>query len=261
MTPGPTRRELLVALPALALAACTGAAKRRTTAPTGATSTTTTTARVARTTAPTEPGAVAGGPARFVRSGPQDPSAVAFTFHGAGDVGLLDQLLGMASAHQAPLTIFAVGQWLDANPTVARRILAAGHELANHTYTHPSLGRLAADKVAVEVTRGRDALIRHAGSPGRWFRPSGVEVPGAVILTAAGAAGYATVVGYDVDPHDYQDPGAAAVRARTAAGLHAGAIVSLHTGHAGTVQALGGILGDAAAKGLRPVTVSELLRA
>jgi len=194
-----------------------------------------------------------------VRAGPTDRRAVAFTFHGSGDVGLLDELLAVAASRRAPVTIFAVGTWLDENPALARHILGAGHELANHTFTHPSLGRLDSAQVAVEITRCRDALTRHAGMPGRWFRPSGIEVPTAPILTQAARAGYATVVGYDVDPRDYQDPGAAAVRSRTAAGIHAGAIVSLHTGHRGTVDALAAILDDAAGQGLRPVTVSQLL--
>jgi peptidoglycan/xylan/chitin deacetylase (PgdA/CDA1 family) len=196
-----------------------------------------------------------------VQQGRVDKPLVAFTFHGSGDIALLDALLAVAASHHAPLTVFAVGQWLDANAGVARRILDGGHELANHTYTHPSLGRVAASQVAQEITKCRDTLRAHVGSPGRWFRPSGIDVPGSTILAAAADAGYHTVVGFSVDPRDYQDPGAAAVRSRTAAAMHAGAIISLHTGHRGTVDAMAGMLEDAAAKGLRPVTVTELLAA
>ena len=256
MTTRPTRRQVLAAVPALVLSACTMSRRKESAldrAP----------AHTSATTAPPPPSSAVppsgGPPARFVRRGGGTRPEIAFTFHGSGDVALLEELLAVAAAHQAPLTVFAVGQWLDASPGVAHRILGAGHELANHTYTHPSLGHLAVDRVGAEISEGRDALIRHAGSPGRWFRPSGVEVPGDTILEAAGAAGYATVVGYDVDPHDYRDPGAAVVRTRTAAGTHPGAIVSLHTGHRGTVDALAGMLADAAGKGLRPVTVSQLL--
>lgn len=246
---GLSRRAFLLGIPAALLGACSrgGAPAARPAPPTTAP------AAVAAT-APPPPATAA-----FVRRGPATRPVVALTFHGSGDPALLDDLLAVAAAHRAPLTVFAVGQWLDANPPIARRILAGGHELANHTYTHPPLARAGADQARQEAARCRDALVRHAGEPGRWFRPSGVEVPGAAILGAAAAAGYATVVGYDVDPRDYQDPGAAAVRSRVAAGLAPGAIVSLHTGHRGTVDALGGILDDAAARGLRPVTVSELL--
>ncbi|HET7490036.1 MAG TPA: polysaccharide deacetylase family protein [Acidimicrobiales bacterium] len=246
-----SRRAFLLGAPAAVLGACAKAGGGRAAAPTPPSSATTAPAP-STTTRP-------GGRSAFVRRGPAAHPTVALTFHGSGDVALLDELLAVAAAHRAKLTIFAVGQWLDANPPVARRILAGGHELANHTYTHPALGRVSAEEARLEASRCRDALVAHAGTPGRWFRPSGVEVPGDTILGAAAAAGYPTVVGYDVDPHDYQDPGAAQVRSRVSTGLAPGAIVSLHTGHRGTVDALGGILDDAAAKGLRAVTVSELL--
>ena len=67
------------------------------------------------------------------------------------------------------------------------------------------------------------------------------------------------MIGYDIDPLDYQDPGATAVRTRVAAGLHPGAIVSLHTGHAGTVTAFEPMVNEARARGLHPVRVRDLL--
>jgi peptidoglycan/xylan/chitin deacetylase (PgdA/CDA1 family) len=114
--------------------------------------------------------------------------------------------------------------------------------------------------VADEIVRCRDALTRHAGSPGAWFRPSGVEVPSALILAEAGRAGYRTVVGYDVDPLDYEDPPAAAIASRVAARLHPGAIVSLHTGHANTVTAFEPMVADARRRQLTPVRLGDLLR-
>jgi peptidoglycan/xylan/chitin deacetylase (PgdA/CDA1 family) len=79
------------------------------------------------------------------------------------------------------------------------------------------------------------------------------------VLDVAGAAGYPTVLGFDVDPFDYQDPGAAAITQRTLAAVGRGSVVSLHFGHAGTVAALPGILDGLDAKGLTPVTASKLL--
>ncbi len=185
---------------------------------------------------------------------------MALTFHGAGDVAVVDNLLAAARQARVPITVFAVGQWLDANPTMAGRLRADGHELANHTYTHPSLGQLGRTGVATEITKCRDVLSQQSGSAGRWFRPSGIETPTQVMLDEAGAAGYPTVVGYDVDPLDYTDPGAAAVVRATTAGLHPGAIVSLHTGHPGTVDAFAPIVAAIAAANLEPVVVSDLLR-
>jgi peptidoglycan/xylan/chitin deacetylase (PgdA/CDA1 family) len=243
---------MLVAIPAFVVGAC---AKGGSKAANGAR------ALVSSSTAPHPTTSLAPSRAMpaFVRRGPSTVKAVALTFHGSGDVGLLRELLAIAADRHAALTIFAVGQWLDLNPSVAHTILAGGHELANHTYTHPALGRAAPAAARAEIVKCRDALARHAGSGGRWFRPSGIEVPTPTILQAAAAGGYGTCVGYDLDPHDYQDPGAAAVRTRVAAGLHPGAIVSLHTGHRGTVDALPAILDSLDSHALRPVTVTQLL--
>jgi len=67
-----------------------------------------------------------------------------------------------------------------------------------------------------------------------------MDVASPLVLEQAAKAGYSTVVGYDIDPHDYQDPGALAIVERVRAGLHPGAIVSLHTAHEGTVTARSG---------------------
>jgi peptidoglycan/xylan/chitin deacetylase (PgdA/CDA1 family) len=170
-------------------------------------------------------------------------------------------MLDLTRRLRVPITVFAVGNWLDANPGIARELLDAGHELANHTYTHPVIGRLDRAGVNAEITRGRDALETHAGLPGRWFRPSGMDVATPLVLEEAGRAGYATVVGYSVDSHDYLDPGPSVVEARVAAGLAPGAIVSLHLGHPGTVAAMEPMVRRVRAAGLEPVTVSTLLAA
>lgn len=203
-----------------------------------------------------------GGPARFVQHGPANSHAVALTFHGSGDPALTRQMLDTARRLGVPLTVFAVGNWLDANPGMARELLDSGHELANHTYTHPVIGRLGGADVLREITRCRDALAAHAGAaPARWFRPSGMDVATPLVLEEAGKAGYRTVVGYSVDSRDFTDPGPAAIESRVAAGLAPGAIVSLHLGHPGTITAMEPMVQHLRSAGLRAVTVSELLGA
>jgi peptidoglycan/xylan/chitin deacetylase (PgdA/CDA1 family) len=246
-----SRRALLAAGAAVVTGACAGSGSgsggspRRPSAAPGPT-----TATTDRPTAALAP---------FVQTGPSTGDGVALTFHGSGNTDVVTQLLAAASRLDARITVFAVGRWLDDNPTMARRILDGGGELANHTYTHPVLTRLGPPATLDEIVRCRDALERHGGSPGRWFRPSGTPTPTATIEDAARRAGYTTIVGYDVDPLDYQDPGATLVASRVETALHPGAIVSLHTGHPGTVDAFTPIVSAMRRRGLRPVTVSELL--
>jgi peptidoglycan/xylan/chitin deacetylase (PgdA/CDA1 family) len=260
----PSRRTILATL---ALAGCGGAvskARAKGQLPSGATSpplaTATSTAPISTPSAapPTSTGAP-GGPAIEVVNGSRTKPQVALTFHGNGDPALAESLLQAAEAKGAHITVFAVGNWLSVNQTLGRRILAAGHGLANHTYTHPDLTALSETGVEQEFAKARDVLVQVSGDNGRYARPSQMNRSTPLVRAAAGLAGYRTVVAFDVDPSDYLDPGAALVISRTLAGVQPGSIVSLHLGHAGTVQALPSILDGLKARGLTPVTVHTLL--
>jgi peptidoglycan/xylan/chitin deacetylase (PgdA/CDA1 family) len=80
-----------------------------------------------------------------------------------------------------------------------------------------------------------------------------------VVLAVAGDAGYPVVLGFDVDPLDYDQPGPDVVAQRVLDHVKTGSIVSLHFGYAGTVAALPKILDGLAQRQLTPVTTSQLL--
>jgi peptidoglycan/xylan/chitin deacetylase (PgdA/CDA1 family) len=200
-----------------------------------------------------------GGPAIEVATGPASRREVALTFHGAGDPAIARQLLDILARSGAAVTVLAVGSWLQANPALARAIVAGGHELGNHTYNHLDIDSLPPAQAQAEIVRCRDLLRTLVGSGGEHFRPSQTQHASAEVLALAGAAGYRTCLSYSVDSLDYTDPGADAVRANVAQ-AGPGAIVSMHFGHPGTVTALPGILADLAARGLRPVTAARLLQ-
>ncbi|HEX5587078.1 MAG TPA: polysaccharide deacetylase family protein, partial [Acidimicrobiia bacterium] len=233
------RRTFLTAGALAVLAACSSGGDDNAARGTSVSSTTGAAATTApATTAPatTTPAAGTQGPARFVDHGLEAHRRVALTFHTNGDLTLASQLLDVLAQHDTVITAFVVGNWLDANPAWGRKLVDAGHEVANHTYTHPSFLSLSRDAMLDEIVRCRDALARDAGTPGKFFRPSGTDdgtvAPPDVVLDVAAAAGYPTVLGFDVDPFDYDDPGADVVTQRTLAAVQPGSIVSLHFGHA-----------------------------
>jgi peptidoglycan/xylan/chitin deacetylase (PgdA/CDA1 family) len=202
--------------------------------------------------------------ARAVANGPRDRAQVALTFHigpheAGQDVSLAHRLLDEAAGLAVPITVFAVGQWLDEHADLVPAILGPGNELDNHTYTHPALATLPAGQVAQEIVGCRDVLTRLAPTQGRYFRPSGTSTATPLIIERAGAAGYSTVVDFDVDPLDYKSPGADAVVARVRAATRPGSIVSMHFGYPGTVAAFGRVVANLRTAGLTPVTVHTLL--
>jgi len=191
--------------------------------------------------------------------GPPDRAQVALTLHGQGDDQLVRAALTGLAQSDTHVTVLAVGSWLAEHPALARAILDGGHELGNHTYAHLDITSLSPADQYAEITRCADVLRRLTGSAGRWFRPSQTPRATAELQKQAQRAGYPTCLAYDVDSLDYTDPGAAAIVATTLAGVHNGSIVSLHLGHAGTVDALPALIEALRRRGLAPVTATQLL--
>ncbi|MCK7627907.1 polysaccharide deacetylase family protein [Streptomyces sp. RS10V-4] len=214
--------------------------------------------RSARHPAARPPTRAPGLPAEIAH-GPRDGHAVALTFHGRGDPALGRALLTEAERAGVRVTVLAVGDWLDEQPAMARRILDGGHELGNHTMHHRDIGALPADAAYAEISQCADRLRKLTGSIGSWFRPSRTQRATPQVIQLARRAGYPHVLSYDVDSLDANDPGAPAVRRTVLDGVRPGSVVSLHLGHAGTVAALPPILDGLRRRGLRAVTTTELV--
>jgi peptidoglycan/xylan/chitin deacetylase (PgdA/CDA1 family) len=251
-----TRRGFLAVVPVVA-AAC--AAPPVSGAPASALPPTA--APATATPAPTSaaPAPRAGGPARELVHATSGRPQVALTFHGAGDLDLARKILTGLAARGAAVTVLAVGTWLQQYPDAARLVTDNGHELGNHTWSHPTLSALSESGIRAEIERCRDRIAALTGSPGAFFRPSAAQHATPTVLRLAGAAGYATVLSYDVDSRDFTDPGAPAVE-RVVGAAAAGSVVSMHLGHPGTLVALPGLLDDLARRGVEPVTASALFR-
>ncbi|MBE1496175.1 peptidoglycan/xylan/chitin deacetylase (PgdA/CDA1 family) [Amycolatopsis lexingtonensis] len=251
-----TRRGLFgFALGAAALTACSAPSPSPAPGPGSASHSPVTTTPFA-TSAPASP--PPSGPATEVSRSTSGRPQVGLTFHGAGDLQVTREVLDVVHQHGARITVLAVGTWLAAHPDAARMVRDGGHELGNHTWSHPALSGYAAEPMYAEIQRCRDKLVELTGSPGGFFRQSQGQHATPRELAEAGHAGYPKVLSYDVDSLDWTDPGPAAIRAAVAK-ARAGSVVSMHLGHPGTVAALPGILADLADRGLAPVTASELL--
>jgi peptidoglycan/xylan/chitin deacetylase (PgdA/CDA1 family) len=235
-------------------AACTGADGGRDRPPTE-TGPATGSATGTATAAPTRSGP---SPPEVV-NGPRDRPNVALTFHGQGDPAQIGLLLDELERGDARVTVLAVGSWLDAAPAMARRVLDGGHELGNHTQNHVAVSNLPADRAFAEIDACAARLKRLTGSIGSWFRPSQTQHATPTVRAQAAKVGYPTCLSYDLDSLDSTDPGAAAVARTTLAGVRNGSIVSLHFGHAGTVTAMPEILDGLRQRGLRAVTMTELV--
>ncbi|MGZ4770449.1 MAG: polysaccharide deacetylase family protein, partial [Ilumatobacteraceae bacterium] len=87
------------------------------------------------------------GPATYVNHGPSDVDNVALTFHLGGNPTLVAELLDLLKTSGVHSTLFAIGDWLTANPQLGHRAVDDGHELGNHTKSHLSMLKLSRSAV------------------------------------------------------------------------------------------------------------------
>ena len=186
---------------------------------------------------------------------------VALTFHGAGDPVLVQKLLAIFKSTSTPVSVFAIGKWLQGYPAVAKQIVDAGYDIGNHTMNHYQMKTLNAKEADTEIAGCAAELKKLIGNHGKWFRPSGTQYSNAIIRTAALKYGYKQCIAYDVDSHDYQDVGKKVVLADISKAIKNGSILSLHFGHQDTIDAMPTLLENLHAKGLTPVTLTTLLGA
>jgi peptidoglycan/xylan/chitin deacetylase (PgdA/CDA1 family) len=183
---------------------------------------------------------------------------IAITFDDGPHVTNTPRLLNMLKERNIKATFFVVGQCAKEYPSIIRRILAEGHEIGSHTYTHRSLPTLSEDTVRQEITKTDAAVTEAANYHMRVMRPPYGATNLRIKKWFYDEFGYPTIL-WDVDPFDWKKPGASVVKSRIVSGTRNGSIILCHDIHAGTIDAMPDTLDTLLAKGFHFVTVSQLL--
>lgn len=192
---------------------------------------------------------------RTVASGPL-VNAVALTFDDALVSGST-RLVEILEAKKAPATFFITGDPGPLTPLV-HRILCLGGEMGSHGYTHRPLPQLTIEEATAELVASRLALGTAAGQPPRFFRPPLRALDPALVEIAA-QAGMITIL-WSVSADDVSEQAtAASVERAVLSQAHPGAIIVLHSAPEATIDALPAIIDGLRARGLEPVSLSELL--
>jgi peptidoglycan/xylan/chitin deacetylase (PgdA/CDA1 family) len=181
-------------------------------------------------------------------------SCIALTFDD-GPSATTPTLLDRLAAAGAPATFFVLGPNADARPDLLRRMVAEGHELGNHTWTHRVLTALTPDDVRDDVVRTNLEITGAGGTPALLRPPFGVT--DARVNEVADGFGMQVAL-WNVDPQDWKTTDPAVITQHVLGAARRGAIVLLHDTSPATVDAVPGIVAGLRAKGFVPVTLSKM---
>ncbi|GAA1060460.1 polysaccharide deacetylase family protein [Agromyces bracchium] len=178
-------------------------------------------------------------------------ACVSLTFDD-GPSSLTPALLDVLDRERAAATFYVQGSAVARNPGTAARIVAAGHEIANHTWAHPNLTKLTDQQVRDEVRRAQEAISNATGVRATSLRPPyGASNPHVRELVPM------PFVVWDVDTRDWQDPGVDVVVERAVGGAVPGSIVLMHDTHEDTIEAVPAIIDGLRARGAAVVSVDD----
>ena len=187
-----------------------------------------------------------------------DGPYIAMTFDDGPHATNTAKLLDMAAKRHIKLTFFVLGECIEQNPEVLRREVSEGHEIGNHSWSHPNLAKLSDEGVRNQLQRTEDIIVKTTGIRPKLMRPPYGELTKRQRQWVNRDFGYKIIL-WDVDPLDWKRPGSSVVAQRIIAGARPGSIILSHDIHPPTIAAMPQVFDALLAKGFKFVTVSELL--
>lgn len=166
-------------------------------------------------------------------------------------------LLDILDQYGAKATFFLIGSKVSSQANIVRSIHARGHQLGNHSWSHPELPKLPVDQIAGEIDRTNDAIKQATGVTPAILRPPYGAVNG-VVLEQLRLRGMSSIL-WSVDTRDWADRNSDIVCSRAVAGARPGAVILMHDIHQTSVGAVPCILSALKQQGYSFVTVQGLI--
>jgi peptidoglycan/xylan/chitin deacetylase (PgdA/CDA1 family) len=194
----------------------------------------------------------ARSPAR-ASTGSDGERIVALTFDDGPHPALTPPLLDILQYERVPATFYVLGSCASRYPDIVRRAYDSGHEIGNHSWSHPCLTRIGLARAADELARTDELLRSINGAVPNTLRPP----YGAMDRRVEALANPRPMILWDVDTYDWRSRYTPAVERAAMRGN--GGIVLMHDIHSATVGAVPAVIRHFKAHGYRFATVSSYL--
>lgn len=182
---------------------------------------------------------------------------IAISFDAAWGSEYTDEILDILNKNNVKATFFLVGNWVDKYPDKVKKINEMGHEIGNHSTTHPHFTQLNDHKTKEEILLTSDKIKSITGKGTNVFRPPFGDYNSQVIKTIKDTGHY--TIQWDVDSLDWKNPGEEAIFNRVTKKVTNGSIVLFHNNADQTPRVLDKIIKELKASGYSFVKISDLI--
>ena len=189
----------------------------------------------------------------------REGKVVSLTFDAAWGAEDTDRLIEIFDTYDVAVTFFVVGDWVEKFPEEVKKLHDAGHEVMNHSDTHPYMSKISESERAAELKNCNDKIERITGVRPTLFRPPYGDYNNAVIRSVE-AAGM-TCIQWSVDSLDWKDPSPQEMTQRVLSKVSSGDIVLFHNAAKNTPAALPDIIEALQADGYTFLKVSDMIYA
>lgn len=183
-----------------------------------------------------------------------EQSVVALTFDDGPNARYTPQVLDILYEQQVPATFFLIGEKFTGNELLIREMAASGHEIGNHTFSHPDLTQLDSRTIQWEIQQTEEKLKEILPDyPMKYVRPP----YGRYTEDVQNAIGLPLVL-WTIDSGDWEAPHAENIYIAVVSKIQDGDIIVFHDDNAETVKALEKIILELKKRGFQFATVSQL---
>ncbi|ANU27648.1 polysaccharide deacetylase [Planococcus versutus] len=197
----------------------------------------------------------------YVTKANTNSKVVALTFDDGSDGTNINKILDILSANGVKATFFLTGSGAKNHPSWIKNINNKGHQIGNHSYSHPDFTKISAAKIKSELATTESTIkdITKKTTKPIFRAPFGVS--NSASLKAVGDAGYTHTIQWNIDTVDWKGVSSTQITNKVLNNIVPGSIVLMHTGAgaSGTPGALPNMISKLKAKGYKFVTVSEIL--
>lgn len=182
---------------------------------------------------------------------------VAISFDAAWGNEQTETLLDILEEKDVTATFFLVGDWVAKYPESVKSIAEHGHDVGNHSNTHPYMTQLSLEEMRSEIQNCNSKIKELTGKTPTLFRPPYGDYNNDVVGTVKSCNMYC--IQWDVDSLDWKDPSPSEMVQRIVGKISDGSIILMHNGATNTPEALPMIIDAVRAEGYEFVPISEIL--